>query len=262
MFGTHESKWGLLAAAGVVISACSISLWTGQCAVAGPAEDGISLFKAKRYAEARTAFEKAFAQKKSDPNILYYYALTLQQTGDTAKARATYQQIVNAFPETGAAVYARQALGLPPAPVKTGTATPGSTAVSQSKQPLPFGCPVSMLPGATLEEATDTPALLYRFKSIKLRAITTPEKVIEFYEHEMARDTNWKLREKTPVVKQPRPDLYGNVMFGEITYLNKKSGDWNKELTISTSGPEGTPTADHTTFIEITLFNEVHFENP
>ncbi len=226
-----------------------------QCVWAGPAEDGVSLFKARRYKEALNAFDKALATNKNDPNTLYYYALTLQQTGDSARARSAHQRIVTAFPDSGAAVYSRQALGLPAAAVKTPAA---SSATAAKGEALPFDCPVTKFPSATISEATDEPALIWGWKKIIMKATTTPAKVMSYYEAQLSGNSKWKFRDRDPYQKSKVADPQGNVMWASLTYLNQQPSEWIKELHISAKSPESA--GDCPTEIEITLHHDKHYQ--
>jgi hypothetical protein len=104
-------KWLLLVSASLF--ACQ------QPATAGSSvsENAIKMYNSKNYQAARKLFEGT-PSTQSDANALYYYALTLHALGEADLARATFSRILTKFPASGAATYARQALGLP-APAKS-----------------------------------------------------------------------------------------------------------------------------------------------
>ncbi|MDX2106417.1 MAG: hypothetical protein SFY67_08445 [Candidatus Melainabacteria bacterium] len=227
------------------------------------AEDGISLFKIGRYKEAAVALEEACQKRKDQPDVLYYYALSLQKTGQASKSYAVFHRIVTIAPSSQAAVYARQAMGLPPARGAQSAKAPAvksTTASAPKGSPLPFDCPVTMYPGSRISEATDVPAKLYGFKSIKLHASTTPQKVINYYEAELANNSDWKLREKLLGVESDKPNPEGNKMCGEITFLNQKNSGWAKQMSITVAAPQVKPEKDIATVIEITLYDRSHFQ--
>lgn len=241
---------------------------------AGLAEDGISLYDAGRYREATVAFEEALIkERKNDPNVMYYYALSLQKSGQAGKSYGIFHRIATIAPGSRAAAYARQAMGLAPVGGKkqtTKTSTTSNTA-TQTKTttantsapkgaPLPFDCPVGMYPGSRMNEATDQPAKLYGFKKIKLQAITTPEKVLAYYEAELKNNTDWKLREKRAGVETDKPNPEGNKMCGELTYLSQSNAAWTKQFSIIAAAPELKPASDVSTIIEITLYDKSHYQ--
>lgn len=243
-----------------IITSITLSLALCHCAFADLAEDGIGLYNARHYKEALTALEEASVKRKNDPNVLYYLALAQQQTGQIAKSRSTFLRIVSIAPTSGAARYARQALGLPPAgSSKTSISSPAITSPAAGEA-LPFDCPVRMFPGGKLQDATDTPALAWGFKKIKILATTTPKKALAHYESELANNKNWKLKEKQAAATSTKTNPEGNRMCGEIVYLSQSNSGWAKEMTIMAEAPDPNPTSDIGTIIEITLFNESHYQ--
>lgn len=235
-------------------------------AFAGLAEDGISLFDAGQYREATIAFAEALKkERKNDPNVMYYYGLSLQRSGQSGMSYSIFSRILSIAPNSRAAAYARQAMGLPPSGSKAKTTksttppTQKTTAPSPKGASLPFDCPCGMFPGGMLMEATDVPAKLYGFKTIKLGATTTPEKVIAYYEAEMKASTDWKLREKNAGV-DGKTNPQGNKMCGGLTYLSQTNAGWTKQFSVTVEAPELKPATDIATTIEITLFDKSHYQ--
>ncbi len=217
---------------------------------AGPAQDGVAFYNSAHYKEALASFEKAWPQIQSDPNLLYYYAITAQRLGDRTKSEHIYKQIVAKFPDSLAASHSRQALGLPPVKAKP----QASSAAPQDGPALPYNCPVPCFPGAEIIEATDKPANVWEWKEIKLQAIAAPEKVLEFYEAEMAHHTNWALDEKTPVEKQPRKFKDGKQVFGFVDFKNNVTSEEYKNVSISVDSKDAVATPNTVTDIEIHLW--------
>lgn len=71
---------------------------------------GSALYRQGKYAEAARAFEAACQSPSADPNTLYYYALSLHQSGNFEKARRAYQRCAQQYPTSGAGRLASQAL--------------------------------------------------------------------------------------------------------------------------------------------------------
>ncbi len=259
----HSQVFRIFLLALIVIS----SFYFCPSAFAGLAEDGISLFDAGRYREATEAFGEALIkERKNDPNVMYYYGLSLQRSGQSGRSYSIFSRILSIAPNSRAAAYARQAMGLPPSGSKAKTAksptqpTQKTTAPSPKGGSLPYDCPCGMFPGGMLMEATDVPAKLYGFKTIKLKATTTPEKVIAHYEAEMKNSTDWKLREKNAGVDMGKTNPEGNKMCGELTYLSHTNAGWTKQFSITVEAPELKPATDIATTIVITLFDKSHYQ--
>ena len=87
--------------------ACSFAAWGAAF------DDGVKLFGQRNYKAAALKFEQAVKVSPRDSNAFYYRALTYQCLGDRAKASIYYQQILQKFPDSTAAQYARQALTPP-----------------------------------------------------------------------------------------------------------------------------------------------------
>ena len=83
---------------------CNLAAWGAAF------DDGVKLLGQKNYKAAAVKFEQAVKGNPNDSNACYYRALTYQYLGDRAKAGTYYQQILQKFPYTTAADYARQAL--------------------------------------------------------------------------------------------------------------------------------------------------------
>ena len=60
----------------------ALTLLLSGSAVAGPLEDAIALYQAKRYPEARSALEKITAAEPKNAAACYYYGMTLRLRGD------------------------------------------------------------------------------------------------------------------------------------------------------------------------------------
>lgn len=88
--------------------ACSFAAWGAAF------DDGVKLLGQRNYKAAAAKFEQAVKSNPSNSNAYYYRALTYQYLGDRAKASSYYQQILQKFPSSAAAEYARQALTPPP----------------------------------------------------------------------------------------------------------------------------------------------------
>jgi clan AA aspartic protease (TIGR02281 family) len=73
-------------------------------------QQGVSLYKQGKYAEAAKVFEAACRNPAADPNTLYYYALTSHQLGNYDKAKSAYQRVVQQYPGSPAGRMAAQAL--------------------------------------------------------------------------------------------------------------------------------------------------------
>ena len=73
-------------------------------------DDGVKLYNAGRYFDASVAFEKAALSSPHNANALYYAAISCQEMGKTSKAEALYRQVIQRFPATQVASYAKSAL--------------------------------------------------------------------------------------------------------------------------------------------------------
>lgn len=143
----------------ILLAALLIAFVSEAALAASPLEEGIKFFKAGKYQEAKEAFDQGQIHKSTDSNALYYYALTAQQLRDAATARAYFQFIVNKHPDSPAAIYARQALGLHAVPAKKTTAIASATSIPSSQSSpankqsaegrLPPEFPLSLYPGAS-----------------------------------------------------------------------------------------------------------------
>lgn len=100
---------------------CRIGFWlclsfafelaVAQPIFASPYSDGLALYNQGRFQPAVVKFEDAVRSNPEDSNAQYYRALNYQRLGDTNKARAGYQAIMQKFPGSQAAQYAGQVLG-------------------------------------------------------------------------------------------------------------------------------------------------------
>lgn len=73
-------------------------------------DNGLKLFKGKRYAEAAKSFEKAAAETPWESSPLYYAALAYHYAGDYKHATEKYDGLVQKFPGTAACNNAMAAL--------------------------------------------------------------------------------------------------------------------------------------------------------
>ncbi|HEY9868547.1 MAG TPA: aspartyl protease family protein [Candidatus Obscuribacterales bacterium] len=73
-------------------------------------DEGVRVYNAGKFLDAAELFEKAAQSSPQNANALYYAAISYQQLGYTARAAALYEQIVQRFPATQVAGYARTAL--------------------------------------------------------------------------------------------------------------------------------------------------------
>ncbi len=89
---------------------CNLAAWGAAF------DDGVKLFGQRNYKAAAVKFEQAVKSNPTDSNACYYRALTYQCLGDRIKASTYYQQILQKFPSSPAAQYARQALTPPERP--------------------------------------------------------------------------------------------------------------------------------------------------
>jgi tetratricopeptide (TPR) repeat protein len=169
------------------------TLWLGLCllmileptALAGPAEDGIKFFNSKNYKEARRSFEKAIPGSSSDSRLLYYYALTLKQTGSPAQARATFEKIVRDFPDSEAATYSRQALGLSPAARRVSSSQSSGSKTSSTTENADLNEKLPVYPGAS--DIKDNGS------GCQFKANAGADQVVAYYTSELAR-RGWKVR--------------------------------------------------------------------
>src|SRR5450631_969104 len=75
-----RSQWRFVS---VVVSALFLAIGATSLA---QADEGVSLFNAGKYSEAKSNLEKEVKAKPNDSNLKYYYAVTLSKLGEDAKA--------------------------------------------------------------------------------------------------------------------------------------------------------------------------------
>ena len=98
-------------------------------------DQGVKLYNSGRYFDAVGAFEKAAQSSPHNANALYYSAISYQQMGKASKAEALYGQIMQRFPATQVASYARSALKA----LQGVSQQPGASGQSGSGRGGPFG---------------------------------------------------------------------------------------------------------------------------
>src|SRR5262249_52585393 len=73
-------------------------------------DKGVKLYNAGKYFDASVAFEKAALSSPHNANAFYYAAISYQEMGKTSKAETLYRQVIQRFPATQVASYAKSAL--------------------------------------------------------------------------------------------------------------------------------------------------------
>lgn len=71
---------------------------------------GLSAFKLRQYAQAANYFKQATATDNKNPDVYYYYALSLDYAGDKARARDVYLTTIKCFAGTAASYNAQRAI--------------------------------------------------------------------------------------------------------------------------------------------------------
>lgn len=95
-------------------------------------DEGVKLYSAAKYLEAIDCFERAARSSPNNANAQYYAAISYQQLGKNSQAEALYRQIVQRYPATQVASYAKSALkalqgvSIPTTLSGTGYSSPGS----------------------------------------------------------------------------------------------------------------------------------------
>lgn len=92
-----------------------------------PAAQGVALYKKGKFAEAVKVFDGVCQSPTTDPNTLYYYALSLHQMGNFDKARRAYQRVAQQYPSSPAGRMAVQALSAFGTPGRSTSGGSGST---------------------------------------------------------------------------------------------------------------------------------------
>lgn len=89
---------------------------------------GIALFKGKDYKNAEVLLHKATFERPGDANCAYYYALACHYAKDFKNAQVGYLEVMQKYPQSGAAVSAQRALAtLAPGLIDSVTASPGAS---------------------------------------------------------------------------------------------------------------------------------------
>jgi tetratricopeptide (TPR) repeat protein len=166
----------------------SVLWFLGAVANAGTAEDGMAMFKAGKYIEARDTFEKALKTEHNNPNLLYYYALTLSRLGSNAQARTIYQEIISHFSDSQVAAYASQALGLPAMKPKTQTAPSNNAGAIIN---LGAGETIPVYPGAFDVKQIDP-----KFAPWEFQVVATMDDMLTYYSRAFS-ESGWKVRVDT-----------------------------------------------------------------
>ncbi len=102
------------------------------------AAQGVALYKQGKFADAVKVLDAVCQNPTTDPTTLYYYALSLHQTGNFDKARRAYMRVTQQYPNSPAGRMASQALtafGSPGHSTGTGSADGGSASTEPSGSP-------------------------------------------------------------------------------------------------------------------------------
>jgi len=94
------------------LRAASCLIWSLATApvLANSTDDAIDLYNQHNYQQARTVFEKDTPETLRSADAAYYYALTLNDVGQTDKGIEVCKQIIQRFPGTNAAKMAKSAI--------------------------------------------------------------------------------------------------------------------------------------------------------
>jgi clan AA aspartic protease (TIGR02281 family) len=99
-----------------------VTLGAATAADDSSCDEGIRLYNKKDYKAAIVRLEKCLRYANPSAESIYYAALTYHQLGNIAKAKETYQLVIDKYPETEAAALAQTGLlVLDPVPAKAGT---------------------------------------------------------------------------------------------------------------------------------------------
>jgi len=115
----------------VTLSCCFFMASSLPGQTADSRSQGSVLYKQGKYAEAARVFEAVCQSPSADPNTLYYYALSLHQSGSFEKARRAYQRCAQQYPSSPAGRLASQALSAfqTPGRVSSGSSMGGGTGI-------------------------------------------------------------------------------------------------------------------------------------
>ncbi|MCA9801152.1 MAG: aspartyl protease family protein [Cyanobacteria bacterium HKST-UBA02] len=80
--------------------------------------EGQRLYKAGKYNAAAGYFVGVMAREPKNANAIYYAAVSFQKAGDLERANNFYRLLIEHFPNSQAAVYARKAVGSSSAPAR------------------------------------------------------------------------------------------------------------------------------------------------
>ena len=127
----------------VVLIVATTFCFHQQCVFAqSQTEYGIKLFKSRKYAQAAQAFEKSIGEKPS-PTDYYYLGLSYYYVGKRTKTKATFEKLVEKFPDSSAASRAKPFLAkISGSSGRAGSRTSSTTANSSRGSILPRFCRV------------------------------------------------------------------------------------------------------------------------
>lgn len=110
----------------------ALAIWLGGSpSFADPVFDaGVKLYSAKNYRGAAQQFEKALQTQPSNPNVLYYCALSHYMSNNGARARQLFQYLSDNFGSTQQGQLARSVLARTPGAAGTGGQYPAGTYVA------------------------------------------------------------------------------------------------------------------------------------
>ena len=186
-----------------------VSLWIALSSLipclAGTTEDVMSLYKAGNYKAAREVLDKSATSVEKNPNLLYYSALTYHQLGESANAVKTYNQILVNFPNSGAAIYARKALGLPAKKsVKSVSTVSPSPNTSSDDQNIaePELAMFVLYPGTKIVNHYTYKEEGFHLKCVAAFSLDPYDKVISYYK-EQFQTKGWQFVSEKPVASHP-----------------------------------------------------------
>ncbi|MBA3994556.1 MAG: hypothetical protein C0469_13590 [Cyanobacteria bacterium DS2.3.42] len=125
------------------------------------AAQGVALYKQGKYADAVKVLDGVCQNPTTDPNTLYYYALSLHQTGNFDKARRAYMRVAQQYPSSAAGRMASQALtafGSPGHSSGSGSTGGGASSGESSGSPgdnLPESAKIYFKPDAQSQMMVD-----------------------------------------------------------------------------------------------------------
>lgn len=120
----HTSIFGLLwAAFAIAANMLPVS------AAASAFDQGVEAYKASNYGTAKKFFDQALSENPQNSSAMYYKALCLQQIGSLAEASKVYHSIIQQFPSSQAASYAKSVLNASKAAAAAPAKSPASASV-------------------------------------------------------------------------------------------------------------------------------------